>query len=290
MLVAKCLTCETSSVRPLDLQLLHQLNITKPGILARIDDIPNITLGESVHPIAQKAVRECLIRAIAARPGATLTINSAYRTIVGQQLLRSHYQAHRCGIVAASPAGKSNHNNASAIDIEDAEEWREALCANGFKKLGSFDPMHYDCIDDSIINLLPLSILAFQQIWNLAYPNDKLALDGDMGALTLNRLKNCPIEGLPNLPAGYPLRTLKLTNPLQSGDDVGKLQAALKQAGMEIEVDRIFGAGTTRAIEDWQRANNLVVDGIGSPETIAAINSYQLDWSPDQSLTSQIQS
>jgi N-acetylmuramoyl-L-alanine amidase len=247
MLVAKCLDCETSSVRALDLQLLYQINVTKPGILARIDDIPGISLGESVHPWAQKGMRECLIRALAARPGIELKINSAYRTIVGQQLLRSHYQAHRCNIVAASPAGKSNHNNASAIDIEDADGWKEALTANGFKKLGNFDPMHYDCIDDSITNLLPLSILAFQQIWNLAHPTDKLALDGEMGALTLNRLKNCPIEGL-NLPAGYPPRTLKLTNPLQAGDDVGKLQTALKQAGMVVEIDRIFGAGTTRAI------------------------------------------
>jgi N-acetylmuramoyl-L-alanine amidase len=275
MLLSRCTECETSSVRALDLQLLHQINITKPGVLVRIDDIPDLILGSSVHPWVQSGVRKCLINALAARPGVEMTINSAYRTIVGQQLLRSHYQAKRCNIVAAAPAGKSNHNNASSIDIEDADGWKEALINNGFTKLGDFDPMHYDC-KVGIIDLMPVSIIAFQQLWNLAYPSDKLALDGAMGMLTLNRLKNAPVEGLPNLPVGYPSRTLKLTDPIQSGEDVRSLQSSLKMIGIAIEVDGVFGGKTTRAIEEWEKIAGLVPKGVGYPSIVDAIENHPI--------------
>jgi N-acetylmuramoyl-L-alanine amidase len=117
MLLSRCTECETSSCKGLDAQLLYQINQTKPGLLVRIDDIKQITLGGSVHPWVQSAMRSCLIKALSKRSGIQMTINSAYRTIVGQQLLRSHVENGRCDIRAAAPPGKSNHNNASAIDV-----------------------------------------------------------------------------------------------------------------------------------------------------------------------------
>jgi N-acetylmuramoyl-L-alanine amidase len=280
MLLSRCTECETSSVRGLDLQLLYQINLIKPGLLVRIDDIPDLILGSSVHPWAQAGMRKCLINALKDRSGVAgyppsgvkMMINSAYRTIVGQQLLRSHYENKRCNIVAAAPPGKSNHNNASSIDIEDADGWEEALTDNGFTKLGDFDPMHYDCTV-GIVNMMPVSVLAFQQLWNLANPNDKLAADGDMGMLTTNRLKNAPIEGFGNLPALYPQRMLKYTEPLQAGNDVGKLQLSLREAGIQVEkIDKIFGPKLDKAVKEYQTRVGLKADGIVAKATLTSLN------------------
>ncbi len=271
MLLSRCTECETSSVRGLDLQLLYQINLIKPGLLVRIDDIPDLILGSSVHPWVQGGVRKCLINALKARSGVKMMVNSAYRTIVGQQLLRSHYENRRCNIVAAAPPGRSNHNNASSIDIEDADGWKEALTAHGFTKLGDFDPMHYDCTVD-IVNMMPISVLAFQQLWNLANPNDKLATDGDMGMLTTNRLKNAPIEGFGGLSSRYPQRMLKYTEPLQAGDDVGKLQLSLRDAGIPVEkIDKIFGPKLDKAVKEYQTRVGLKVDGIVGNSTLAEL-------------------
>jgi N-acetylmuramoyl-L-alanine amidase len=272
MLLVRCSECETSSVKGLDAQLLYQIDLAKPGLLVRIDDIPDLILGSSVHPWVQAGVKKCLINALKARPGVKMTINSAYRTIVGQQLLRSHYENKRCNIVAAAPPGKSNHNNASSIDIEDADGWKAALSSNGFKKLGDFDPMHYDCTI-GIIDMMPVSVAAFQQLWNFTNPNDKLAIDGDMGLLTTNRLKNAPIEGFANLPEHYPQRILKFTEPLQAGNDVGKLQLSLQEAGIKVgKIDKIFGEQLDKAVKEYQAKVGLKADGIVNKATAISLN------------------
>ena len=133
--------CSTYSVRGLDDQLIAQMNRISPGLLVRIDDINNVKLADAaVHPWMQRAAKVRLQNAVVAR-GKQIIINSAYRTLAGQMLLYQHYQNRRCGITAASTPGKSNHNNASAIDIEDSQGWRPVLQANGWRWIGSFDPI-----------------------------------------------------------------------------------------------------------------------------------------------------
>ena len=88
------------------------MNKLRPGLLVRIDDLRNVKLADAaVHPWMQPAARRCLAQAVSYR-GKQIIINSAYRTIAGQMLLRNHYLNGRCGIVAAAPPGQSNHNNA----------------------------------------------------------------------------------------------------------------------------------------------------------------------------------
>ena len=240
----------------------------------RIDDIPNVTLGSSVHPWVQAPVRSCLLKALAKRPGVELYINSAYRTIVGQQLLRSHWENGRCGIPAAAPPGASNHNNASAIDINDADEWRDALESSGFYWLArriKAEVMHFDCL--SCIDMRSISIKAFQALHNLANPQDKLSVDGGYGQLTASRLRNAPIEGFPNLPTGYPPRILKFTEPLQAGNDVGKLQLDLRAAGIDIgKADKIFGEGLDKAVKAYQLKMGMLADGVVGRATLLALN------------------
>lgn len=259
--------CETYSVRGLDNQLIAQMNKMRSGLLVRIDDL-NVVLGKSVHPWMQAAAKECLKQAIADR-GQQMKINSAYRTVAGQMLLRSHFEhGKRCSIVAAAQPGGSNHNNASAIDIDDSQGWRSALEANGWKKLGDFDPMHYDCTDNDITAIHSIAVKAFQQLWNIG-PTDKLAEDGDFGDATASRLRFAPAEGFPGV--GVP-RILKLTEPLQIGNDVGELQLALRNAGITVEkADKVFGPGTDKAVKEFQAAKSLTADGIVGNATLKAL-------------------
>jgi N-acetylmuramoyl-L-alanine amidase len=249
--------CSTFAVRGLDIQLIYQMNKISPGLLVRIDDL-NVTLSQAAHPWMQAPAKESLAKALAAR-GQKMEINSAYRTIAGQMLLRSHYRNNRCGISAAAPPGKSNHNNASAIDIEDSDGWRSALEASNWKWIGSFDPVHYDCVDANIKSIHQIAVQAFQQIWNSRRPNDPVANDGDFGPVTASRLRYAPAEGFSGLDIP---RVLKLTEPLQLGNDVEALQLALKKIGIAVEVNKVFGPDTDRAVRQFQTNSKLYVDGV----------------------------
>lgn len=64
-----------------------------------------------------------------------------------------------------------------------------------------------------------------------------------------------------------------------TGEDVKKLQTALKELGYELGtfgengdgLDGIIGPVTEKAIKDFQAAHGLLVDGIAGPETMAAL-------------------
>jgi N-acetylmuramoyl-L-alanine amidase len=254
--------CSTFAVRGLDIQLIYQMNKISPGLLVRIDDL-NVALGGSVHPWMQAPAKINLAKAIAAR-GKTMTINSAYRTLAGQMLLRTHYRNSRCGISAAAAPGKSNHNNASAIDIEDADGWRSSLESANWRWIGSFDPVHYDCVDPALKTINQIAVQAFQQIWNSRRPNDPVADDGDFGPVTASRLRYSPAEGFSGLDIP---RMLKFTEPLQLGNDVEALQNALRKVGIQVEVNKVFGQETDRAVRQFQTDRKLFVDGIVGSKT-----------------------
>lgn len=80
--------------------------------------------------------------------------------------------SHRkCGIKVAAAPGKSNHNGGLAIDIQNAYDWYlltvtlfsqkriTALQANNWKKLGDYDPMHYDYVGSDGVDVRALSVL-----------------------------------------------------------------------------------------------------------------------------------
>lgn len=257
-LIKDLIDCSTLAVRGLDNQLVWQMNQLQPSLLVQINNLP-VDLGGAVHPLLQEPAWEALKNAIATR-GGRMTVNSAYRTLAAQLLLRCHYENGRCGITAAAPPGRSNHNNASAIDIEDADGWQAQLEAHGWKRLGSFDPMHFDCLDQSIKDTRATAVVAFQKLWNQANPTDKLAEDGDFGIATSDRLLHSPAEGFPG---GTIPRILCLTSPIQMGRDVGLLQLALRNHGIDVgKADMVFSANLQMAVEEYQGKNGLHVDGI----------------------------
>jgi len=193
MLLKDITTCSTIAVKKLDEQLIAEMNSIQPNLLVRIDDL-KVEIGEGCHPWLQAPAKTSLKQAIA-YAGRKLIINSAFRTLAGQMLLRKHFENGACGILAAAEPGASNHNRASAIDIEDADTWRSALEASGWRKLGNFDPMHYDCVSGRLQDIGKLSVIAFQKLWNRHNPQDLIAVDGGFGAETRQKLLDSPAEG-----------------------------------------------------------------------------------------------
>jgi chitosanase len=66
-------------------------------------------------------------------------------------------------------------------------------------------------------------------------------------------------------------RLLLLQSPYMKGEDVLDVQQALVDAGLEVEVDGIFGPSTSEAVKKFQRRNDLTVDGIVGTATLTAL-------------------
>jgi Putative peptidoglycan binding domain/CHAP domain len=69
-----------------------------------------------------------------------------------------------------------------------------------------------------------------------------------------------------------PSRTLHLTSPLTSGDDVLELQERLEELGYSVgELDGLYGPATSSAVHAFQQDHGLEADGIAGPATFAAL-------------------
>jgi hypothetical protein len=190
-------------------------------------------------------------------------VTSAYRTVAQQFLLRSQFERHLCGIPAAARPGRSNHEDGLAIDIPGFAEWRAVLEEHGWRWLGPSDRVHFTFMGggtrDDIGNI---GVRAFQRLWNKHNAQDRIAEDGDFGAQTATRLAVSPAEGF----AGA--RFLLLEEPPLQGEDVRRVQQALANAGIAVEVDGIFGPATKAAVEQFQQREELAVDGIVGTATL----------------------
>ncbi|MEG4287964.1 M15 family metallopeptidase [Microcoleus sp. C2C3] len=119
-----------------------------------------------------------------------------YRSISVQQILYNLAQEQPGFKVAAQP-GRSNHQNGLAIDIEEPEKWQPFLESEGWQSLGPSDPVHFDFVGSGTDDISSLPILAFQQLWNLNHPEDKIPEDGQYTPETEERLNQSPREGFP---------------------------------------------------------------------------------------------
>ncbi len=186
-------SCSTTVVKGLASQLVDEIQCLRPNTFARIDGLPNTSLGSAVFPYLQTPAAAAL-KSIAARRSSTVSVTSGLRTLPQQFLLYRWYQTGRCGIGLAARPGSSNHESGLALDISDSATHRSALQSGGFRWLGSSDPVHYDYTAGGV-SLKGLSVKAFQRLWNRNNPSDKIAEDGDYGPATEARLAKAPIGG-----------------------------------------------------------------------------------------------
>ena len=82
-----------------------------------------------------------------------------------------------------------------------------------------------------------------------------------------------------NLPRAYRYNgNVNVTRPIEEGevsDRVKDLQNFLNWYGNKLTVDGIFGAGTTKAVKAFQKAQNLSQDGIVGQKTIDAMKKVK---------------
>jgi hypothetical protein len=189
-------SCTTAVVKGLSTQLVDQIQCLRPGTFATIEGAPGLSLGSAVFPWLQTPAQAALLAAQKDR-GATMSINSALRTLPQQYLLYRWYKTGRCGIGLAAQPGKSNHEEGLAVDIQDNASWREAMKAHTFVWLGSSDPVHFDFKGEGAADIGGLSVLAFQKLWNLNHPEDRIDEDSAYGPETEDRLTRSPVGGFP---------------------------------------------------------------------------------------------
>ena len=77
--------CSTAGVRPLSEQLLAEVECLRPGTLARIDNIANVSLGAGALPKLNAAAATGLRNAVAG--GGTMSISSSTRATAQQYVL-----------------------------------------------------------------------------------------------------------------------------------------------------------------------------------------------------------
>ena len=177
--------CSTAGIEGLSRQLADTQMCIRPGEFVRFAPHRNITLtSDRVHPYMQASARDALWRAASRR---SISVNSAFRTLADQYVL---YKSGGCGL-AARP-GRSNHQSGRAVDLANSSAARSAMRAAGCSWLGSRDPVHYDCPGR---DKRSDTIRAFQRLWNINNPSDRISEDGAYGPATESRLARSPARG-----------------------------------------------------------------------------------------------
>lgn len=92
-----------------------------------------------------------------------------------------------------------------------------------------------------------------------------LTVDGDAGRNTFREL------GAASSPRAAPEFTGRTLKRGMSGDDVSQLQESLRKQGQNVRVTGSYDAATERAVENFQRARGLQVDGDAGRQTQTAL-------------------
>ncbi len=187
--------CSTAAIKPLSQQIIDEMMCMSPNGFVEVPSRPNLALQPGVFPYLIKPARDRLVAALDANPSKTMTVNSMFRTVGQQYMLRRWKDQGRCSIKAAANPGNSNHETGLAIDINSNASWRSALESRGFDWFGSGDPPHFDYFGPGAVSQKGLDVEAFQRLWNRNHPNDKIDEDGVWGPMTRDRLKKSPAKG-----------------------------------------------------------------------------------------------
>lgn len=108
-----------------------------------------------------------------------------------------------------------------------------------------------------------------------------LAVDGIAGPDTLGALKS-KSSGSKSTPKS----TIYITG--NSGSGVSDLQSGLKKHGYSLAVDGIFGPDTKNAVNQFQKAQKLQIDGIAGSKTLSALNGKPADKGTEKSDSNKV--
>lgn len=186
--------CSTAGARGISLQMLAEVECLRPNTLARIDNIPGVSLGSGALPRLNKSAAAKLRTAAAS---GALSLSSATRSTAQQFILYYWYSHRRCTNVVslAAQPGRSNHESGVAIDVPSYSAARARLTANGFTWHGSSDPVHFDYTGSGAVDIRSLMVKAFQRLWNRNNSGDRIAEDGVWGPQTSARMDRSPAAG-----------------------------------------------------------------------------------------------
>lgn len=188
-------TCSTEGLRGLNDQIFALLRPAVPNELVSCASLVAV-MGASAIPFLQPAAFRGLERAVQEK-GEGLKLNHAYRTLAHQVVLARWGRLGRCNISLVAQPGTSPHEKGIAIDIQEHGRWITVLGRHGWRWRGSPDPPHFTFIGGGVsTRVLTEGIRAFQKLWNIHNPSDRISEDGGFGDVeTRPRLLRSPIDG-----------------------------------------------------------------------------------------------
>ena len=129
-------------------------------------------------------------------------------------------------------------------------------------------------LDELVERLHRLGVLPTQIIVDDAVLADGIAaFQRSRGLDATGVLDTATISALEEATFTFGDRPIYLTSPMLRGDDVSWLQLRLGSLGFNAgRVDGIFGPNTQRALCEFQRNVDLVVDGVCGRDTVAQLN------------------
>jgi hypothetical protein len=256
---------DTGKVQGLSRQIIAETNTILTGVLLNFEDLPGLTLSSEAYlnyflqSGPKESLRSILRQGINQKPGMRMKINSAYRTVAQQHILRQIYErGHRELVPLAARPGRSNHEDGLAIDVDNFGDWKALLLKNGWEWQGDTDPVHF-YNDSGRDDVGDLGVKAFQRLWNRYNPNDQMTVDGDFGEQSAVRMNKSPIDGFV---------TTRIFTIGSTGEVVKRIQQALTNAGFPVPVSGNFDGATATAVRKFQDKKGLGADGVVGAKTL----------------------
>ncbi len=264
-------TCSTSVVLGLSQQIADEVACLVPGQLGTFAEEGNLVFGgAAVLPYLSPEAIADLQAAVATAPDTDFIINSAYRSVVQQYLLRRWFEQGRCGITAAALPGSSNHESGRAMDVANWPTWIDTLEANGWAQTVPGDEVHFDHLASA--DLRGTDVEAFQRLWNRNHPDDLIDVDGAYGPQTSDRIGLAPADGFPlgatcEVTSARAVEVVARSGPtsLPAGG-VGELSLTLANVGTVA-----WGAGTEVSLASNETAELFDDDTWVSATTLAVL-------------------
>jgi len=248
-------------------QLVRAINCVQPGTLGDLPDGNWQMLDPRRPALLDARAIDDLVAATRERE-PPLVIRWAYRDVALQHLF---YLWTLDGCDYAARPGQSNHQDGLAVDLDRPGEWRDAMRRHGWEDNLPNDRPHFDYVRAEDLGLGPLSLVAFQALWNLNVPDRALALSGIYDAATAEALSDSPLRGFPlslcEDEAGRPPPTVG--QAAWNGCDVPPSLVEALSAQIA-EVLQCAAPGSLASLDVCADAGCVVINGPPKPEWLEA--------------------